>query len=536
MRRWQEERKFFVRQQSSAALFVLFFSFIAILLFSRAMNRTFSHDEHQFITSSELLLTQQSLPFRDYPYQHLPYLTLLFALSGSLTDYSLLGARAASVLAATGCAILLFMLVGRFFRTSARGWRLLAGVTAVLVLVTNPLFYLTSGKAWNHDLPTLFTLGAVCCIGGDEQDSPTSLALFGAGFLLGLAAGTRLSYLTALPPFVGWVFLVSGRIPWQARLKRAGVLLMGFAIALLPVLFLFFLSPRGFVFGNIVYPQLNTVYRQVLRQQEAMTLGAKLIYFAETILMDWQSLLLYLAFFAVLLGAVVSWRPLGKLRRRGWFYGVLVIFLLAGSFTPTPSWSHYFYAPLPFLVLALFYALANWNRARNHPIWLLATLFPLAAGLNLYVQSDLKHLRSLGQPENWVTVRAHQLGEVLANEVGEGPVLTLAPVFPLEGGLDIYPAFATGPFTWRTAHLLSLERQRFYGITSLDTLHDYLKAAPPAAILTGFEADTAGFEPGDPGGLEKPLVDYAVLNGYQALKLKALVYEDDLLLWVLPRP
>jgi hypothetical protein len=303
---------------------------------------------------------------------------------------------------------------------------------------------------------------------------------------------------------------------------------------LLPVAVLFALSPGGFVFGNIVYPQLNTVYREVLGQQEAMGFGGKMEYFVETIAMDWQSLMLYLPFGGISLGALANRRFRARLTWRGCFYGVMAVFLLAGAFAPTPSWSHYFYAPFPFVVLTLGVALISWEAARRQPRWLLAALVPLAAGLAMYGPQDLAHLRSLTQPDTWVTVRAHRIGEVLANRLPEGPVLTLAPVFPLEGGLEIYPAFATGPFTWRTAHLLSLEKQRQYGVISEETLQPYLAANPPAAILTGFEQDTAGFVPGEPGGLETPFIDYALQYGYQAIELDALVTGDELLLWVPP--
>ncbi len=351
---------------------------------------------------------------------------------------------------------------------------------------------------------------------------------------MGLAVGTRLSYLTALVPFAGLVILKPGNASWQVRVKGVGALLAGVALALLPVVVLFALAPRSFIFGNIVYPQLNMVYREVLRQQSAMALGGKIVYFMETIAMDWQSPLLYLPFFTVLLGMLVN-RPLWRrLTWRGWFYSALAVSLLAGSFAPTPSWSHYFYAPLPFVILSLGYSLATWETARRRPIWLLAALVPAAAGLAMYGQQDLAHLRSLNQPETWVTVRAHRLGEVLSGHVDEGQVLTLAPVFPLEGGLEIYPAFATGPFTWRTAHLLSPEKQLLYGVVSQGSLQTFLAANPPAAILTGFERNTAGFEPGDPGGLETPFIDYAERNGYQGIKLDALVTGDDLLLWLPP--
>ncbi len=429
---------------------------------------------------------------------------------------------------------MLFGLVWRFSRAYPYGWRLLIGASSVLVFVTNPLFYLTSGKAWNHDLPTLLTLGAVLFMGDEDRRLPGSAALLWAGFLLGLAVGTRLSYLTALAPFIGLVLLKPGAGTWRVRFRGVGFLLAGGTLALLPVAVLFALSPGGFVFGNIVYPQLNTVYREVLGQQEAMAFGSKLVYFVETITMDWQSLLLYVSLGGILLGSLVNRRTRAHLTWRSWFYGALAVFLLAGAFAPTPSWSHYFYAPLPFVVLTLGVALVSWEAARRQPRWLLAALVPLAAGLAMYGPQDLAHLRSLTQPETWVPVRAHRIGEVLASRVPEGPVLTLAPIFPLEGELEIYPAFATGPFTWRTAHLLSPEKQRLYGVVSEENLQPYLAANPPAAILTGFEGDTAGFVPGDPGGLETPLIEYAVEQGYQAIELDALVTGDDLLLWVPP--
>jgi len=69
--------------------------------------------------------------------------------------------------------------------------------------------------------------------------------------------------------------------------------------------------------------------------------------------------------------------------------------------------------------------------------------------------------------------------------VGNGKVLTLAPIIPLEAGLDIYPEFVTGPFALRTAHLLDpADRVRFKMVSGTD-LEELLRPAPPSAILVG---------------------------------------------------
>ena len=50
----------------------------------------------------------------------------------------------------------------------------------------------------------------------------------------------------------------------------------------------------------------------------------------------------------------------------------------------------------------------------------------------------------LSTPRNWVPVQVHQVGMDLAGVTNHGRVLTLAPIFPLEGGCDTYEELATG--------------------------------------------------------------------------------------------
>jgi hypothetical protein len=59
---------------------------------------------------------------------------------------------------------------------------------------------------------------------------------------------------------------------------------------------------------------------------------------------------------------------------------------------------------------------------------------------------DYRYLVRLFRPADWATIKVHRAGCRLASRTGKGSVLTLAPIFPLEGGLRIYPELAAEPF------------------------------------------------------------------------------------------
>jgi hypothetical protein len=97
--------------------------------------------------------------------------------------------------------------------------------------------------------------------------------------------------------------------------------------------------------------------------------------------------------------------------------------------------------------------------------------------------------------------------------------LTLGPLFPLEAGLDIYPAFATGPFAWRTSRYLDSATREALGVVSAEDLARYLSGSPPDGILVGFNPN-----------LESKFVEYAAQNGYQPVPIEG----SDLQLWIRP--
>jgi hypothetical protein len=112
------------------------------------------------------------------------------------------------------------------------------------------------------------------------------------------------------------------------------------------------------------------------------------------------------------------------------------------------------------------------------------------------------------------------LAERMAEAQVEGRVATLAPIYPLEAELPVYPEFATGQFVYRIAQYTDADLARHYTMTSPTEIEALFRDDPPAAILVGFEPE-----------LEAPMVRFAEENGYQRIDDLGLMdrYGDGIL-------
>jgi hypothetical protein len=124
-------------------------------------------------------------------------------------------------------------------------------------------------------------------------------------------------------------------------------------------------------------------------------------------------------------------------------------------------------------------------------------------------------------PSEWFPLKVHARGEVLADLVGHQQVLTLAPIYPLEGDAPIYPELVTGPLGWRVAPLLPADERRQVGLVALQELEAVLATHPPRDVLTGLHDDDIG--------AEEPLAAYAQTHGYVPITLP-----EEGTLWVAP--
>jgi hypothetical protein len=182
---------------------------------------------------------------------------------------------------------------------------------------------------------------------------------------------------------------------------------------------------------------------------------------------------------------------------------------MAMSFVPTPAFPQYFALPLVCapLLLSLLYSGLDLKQKTVAE----RAMVPLCVAMLLCSLPQLTEYASkLFAQNRWTVERVHDDGQRLARQLKElgisGKVATLAPIYPLEGNLDIYPEFASGPFAYRAAQFASPELRKYYRTTSPGEVRDFFKADPPAAILVGFDPK-----------LEEPMVKFAEENGYRRI-------------------
>ena len=450
----------------------------------------------------------------------MPNLVFIYAIIFKFMERLLFSARAFSVVCANLLIISVFFFTYYLFRPQRRTTRLLIASCSVLLLLANPLFSYTSGLAWSHDFPALVLMLAFFLQVYGARKGRTNVWIFLSGLLLGLAIGTRLTFLLASLAFGLSLAFYPGIPSKKARINLIISFIAGIFVGVLPTIILFLVSPEKFLFWNIHFVRLNTLYRQLTRYTGRMDLASKLEFLLIDIYGEPGNLLLLLStiFFAFSTRFFVPIKD-KYLRSQSNLILLLILFLTIGGLVPTPSFHQYFYAPIPFAILGCVYGLAS---LYQYPIdhkrnWLLVLFVQIVILTNIFTFSDYPRLLNLKDPASWIPIQTHGIGKVIKAETVQGKVLTLAPIYPLEGNLSIYPELATGPFVWRAAHLIPIEQRREYGALSGDDIEDYLAEQPPDGILTvGYEEE-----------LEEPLIDYAQQNGYQQKKLS-----KDLWLWV----
>ncbi|MFH1033238.1 MAG: hypothetical protein V1806_01915 [Pseudomonadota bacterium] len=503
-------------------------------LVQHALSSGPTRDEHQFISAAWLLAHEGLWPYLDFNYFHVPYQVPWQALWLGSSDHLLVAARLSSLAWGLGSLGLVFWGGWCWLAGLPWGLRLLWPAALALWLTHNPLFLYSSGRAWNHDLGLFLALASVLFLGQGLQRPRPGGWVLAAGFLLGGAIWTRLSWGPVLLPCLLALYWPG---PAQASLpawRRLLPWLAGLTLASLPALAWLAASGQDMLFGVLVYPGwLTTQFWEQQGGDKAMTWAGKLVYFLRHVLdspgdlalfgtyQQTRCLFLATALAALPLNLLAVYKKVGPWRQCGLVLLLLPMIFL-GAMLPTPNMYQYYYQTVPFSLLALALALAVLYELAppGPPRWALAASLGLASLYILAVGGiHLGHVgwRDLAAWRAWPAAQTHDLGRQLARGVGPGPVLTLAPVYALEGRLPIYPELASGPFAFRVAHLLPPDQRRERRMLAPQDLPRFLASQPPAAILTGF----------DPG-LEPPLVEYARAHGYQPRPVNA----SHLALWL----
>lgn len=471
---------------------VILVATLVFLVLTNGMLKGFDHDENQFVASGALLVRHGLIPYRDYAYFHVPYLSFLYAAIFSCTNHLLLAARFCSIICSIATLLLLAWMTSQMLDGQPQPFRHLVIVTAMLMLLASPVWQTTSGRAWNHDVPTLLTVIAylLAC-------RPTGPArVFMIGVLIGIAAGTRLTFAP-----VAFAFFLAYLIPpIGARSRRIDSLLFasGCATALIPCAIIFALAPRAFIFGNLQYPVLNMTYREVQHYTHGLTAAGKFGFICQEILSKPGNLILFLLFFILIILAARKHRGEIESRFDLRLLLLLIVSLFIGALIPTPLFPQYFYTPIIFMMLGIVAAiasLATTDKLRQRCSRALgACLIVAIPGIVI----NNRHVFWIASWQDWVPNRVHAEGQEVAALAHGGRVLTLAPIFPLEGGAEVYPELATGPFAWRIGPYVNDSLEPLMKIWDADNVAQKLRCQEPDLILLSREPD-----------LDLPLLAYA---------------------------
>ncbi|MEM8528056.1 MAG: hypothetical protein AAGG68_25665 [Bacteroidota bacterium] len=164
-----------------------------------------------------------------------------------------------------------------------------------------------------------------------------------------------------------------------------------------------------------------------------------------------------------------------------YFSLALIPCALAGAFSKVITFAQYYFATVPFVLLLLAITIRDFPKK----VVIFSSLF--VAVFFCFLLSKFWRFDNLKEPSNWRPLGTYKEGEILKSFIENQKVLTLSPLYVLEGGGQIYPAFANGPFAWRTSHLIEKKRRAEIVIVGSEDLDNYLADDFPDAILTGFE-------------------------------------------------
>jgi hypothetical protein len=510
------------REHGTKLFVALAVAFLTLILFTRAMDRDLNHDEHQFLAPGSLLARHGLLPYRDYPLFHLPNLVFLYAGLDRLFGNLIFSAKCFSVLCTTAALTAIGLVAATPNRRTAQT-RWGAALLAVAFLLFDPLFLFTTGKTWNHEAPAaLIVLGILFHV---EAARRTSFWLGAcSGLCVGSAAGMRLTFGPLLLPFFAILWFLP--ISFTARARLGAAWSAGAALGLAPSAYFFFAHHEAFVFDNVQFPRLRLLDPENSRIRKTMSWWRKARYFfKEIVLPSWP---LFTAFALIAVAPAIQW---WKQRSHATLpfalLGLAIPFALLGCFAPSRYQYQHFYGVIMLVGFAVAYGIAALTTFRSRMSLALLLLAIVSTGSALLGFYDRKisareyfNVALLIRPEEWFPRRALATGNAVKAHVPSGPILTLAPAWPLEAGLSIYPEFATGPFAWRSARFVEPANRSRLGFVAPDDLPSFLRRRPPAAIWTGWE------EP----ELEKEFISFAGANSFSPVRLT-----KGRILWLPPK-
>jgi 4-amino-4-deoxy-L-arabinose transferase-like glycosyltransferase len=469
---------------------ILILVVFSLAIFANGMTKPLGHDE-QMYCSAGVMLAQGKMIYRDFSYvAQMPYHPLLCAaLFRTLnTTHYLLVVRMLSVL----CDILVVVSIVGIYRHIFDSFPIsgmLLGLAAVVLYLFNPFVDYANGFAWNHDLVILLVLLSFWLfISTDFKHKSRYWRIALIGALLTLATGMRIT--TALVQLLFFaVLLAQPADSMKQRFKTILPFLIASAIVLLWPIWTIVLAPRAFFLNMFRIPVLNSE----LLHKIGMAYNKFDLIFVALTTPGYPVLILI----AICLCLIIIWqrRRLTMSNAANLLLAVLlpfVFFIIA--LIPLTMWRQYLALPVPFIVISFAYPLLYLRRLGSNVSSnkrFRITFAVVAAVVFVSIASCpivLQRIPRLLRPQTWTPIRLHRISEDIAEKTKSPKlILTLAPLYALEGRCDIYSQLSSGPFVYRIADFMSSsDRQTTHAVGS-KTLKQLIEDSPPSALVLGME-------------------------------------------------
>jgi hypothetical protein len=466
-------------------------------ILAASMTKQVSRDEQMYCTAGALL-AQGKMIYRDFSYPaQLPYHPLLLAAlyrGLGTTQYLLVGRLVSAV-----CDILVLIVILAIYRRvfasdRVRGW--LFGLAAAALYVFNPLVDYALGYAWNHDVVILLVVASLWLFLTTDFEHKARFWRVGLmGALLTVATFMRVTTVLVELLFLAALLLSAGGSFRNRSLTALPFSLAALTVAIWP-LWIIAQAPQAFRLNLVRIPSL---YGRWLH--ETGIVYGKLTLTADSLLTPGYIVFLILVFYCIGMAWRRSLDVSARERRNVRLTALLPALFFFIAYIPPTMWPQYLAVPVPFLAIALACPLAGLARKRENrsdcretgrpgsPCRVASWLVGVGAFV-VIVANPVVLYRCLAifVPEAWTPVTLHGESQDIAADVGEPRlVLTLGPLYAIEGGCDIYPELACGDIIYRVADLMSPDERQITHTVGPETLDELVKTRPPAAIIVGVE-------------------------------------------------
>ncbi|MCE5339524.1 MAG: hypothetical protein LLF92_00150 [Planctomycetaceae bacterium] len=467
---------------------VVVLAFLSLYLFAASMSKAMSSDEQMYCTGG-YLISKGLMIYRDFSYAtQLPYHPLLCAAVYKLTGttHYLLAARLISIAFDIFIIICIFSTFRKIFAEYYFSGTLL-GLAACTLFVFNPFVSYLLGVAWNHDMTLLCIVLSFRIFIGEKHNT---MRIFTIAALLTIAVWTRATSVFIMPIFLAMVIAKTRSnniIINSARAKAhptstslLAITLGVIAFSIVPV-YIAIASGRAF-FVNIFL--VSMLHGQLLHD---LHIAYDKSYLTIWALRNFDSSFLIMTAVFICFCVFVFRKKITITQKTN---ALLAFLLLITSFIityfPPTMWKQYFGIPVIFIIIVMGFGLLYLRTTGSYKICV--AIFVALSLATMISQKPISKISKCLSPDNWTPIKIHNISkQIVATAQDSKTILTLSPLYAIEGGGQIYNELSAGVSAFRVADKLSATDRAVTHTAGLKELPKLTNAKPAGAIVIGPE-------------------------------------------------